>query len=202
MDDAEKMLESGIPPNWFPLDKQIDFRGKRRDLLNSMTLDDLRATAEEIIELHRDHFGDPNYWKHEYRPASINGTPDTVGHACAILARYVYAATLGEEKGLALLLGDEHAGLAIHGKKMRQGRKKSTIGPIRKFIRAMLAKKPKATNEELWTTIKAKPPKGWTPMETARYGRYIDPPAGHTEVKWKSFRTYASLERKRLKIHD
>lgn len=199
MDEAEKMLGNGNPPSWFPPDKQIDFRGKRRDLLNSMPLDDLHWTVEEIIEMHREHFADLNYWKHEYRPAIINGIPDTVGHACAILARYLYAASLGEEDGLPLVIGNEHAGLALHGKQMRQGRKEGTIGPVRTFIRKMLAKKPKATNEELWTAIKAKPPRGWTPMETVMYGRYIDPPAGRHEVKWKSFCSYAALERKRLK---
>ena len=59
-DNSEKALVTGDPPNWFPPDKQIDFRGKRRDLLKSMTLDDLRATVEEIIEMHRDHFADLN----------------------------------------------------------------------------------------------------------------------------------------------
>lgn len=199
MDDAERLLESGIPPDWFPPDKKIDFRGKRRDLLNCMALDDLRATTEEITAMHREHFADLNYWKHEYRPATINGVADTVGHACAILARYLYAASLGEEDGLPLVIGNDHADLVIHGKQMRRGRKEGTIGPVRKFIRKILAKKPKATNEELWTAIKAKPPTGWTPLETERYGRYIDPPAGRQEVKWKSFCTYAALEKKLLK---
>lgn len=195
---AEKALENGDPPNWFPPDKQIDFRGKRRDLLNSMTLDDLRATVEEIIEMHQDHFADLNYWKHEYKPATINGIPDTVGHACAILARYLYAAALGEENGLSLVLGEEHAWLTIHGKQMRQGRKEGTIGPVRKFIRKTLAKKPKATNEELWAAIKDKPPKNWTPMENG-LGRYIEGPEHGDEVKWTTFCNYAAKERGLLK---
>lgn len=108
-DEAKKMLESGIPPNWFPPKERIDFQGKRRDLLRSMQPDDLRSEIEEIIKMHRDHFADPNYLKYEYRAAIINGIPDTVGHACAILARYLHAAALGQGKGLAVLIGTEAA---------------------------------------------------------------------------------------------
>jgi hypothetical protein len=199
MTDIAHMLKSGQLPPWFPPDKQIDFRGKRRDLLNSMTLDDLRATVEEIIEMHRDHFVDLNYWKHEYRAATINGIPDTVGHACAILARYLYAAWLGEDDGLPLLLGTEHAKQSIHGKVMEKGRKKGSIGPVRKFIRARLAKIHAATNAELWDAISKRPPKGWTVMDSPRLGRYIEGPSSDDEVKWKSFCTYAALERGLLK---
>lgn len=199
MNDIARMLESGNPPKWFPPDKKIDFRGKRRDLLRSMTPDDLRSEIERIIGMHREHFADPNYLKHEYRPASINGIPDTVGHDLAILARYLYAAALGGENGLPLVLGNAYASRVIHGKKMRKGRKKDTIGPMRKFIRKTLLSKPSATNEELWTAIKARPPREWVPMENEKYGRYIEGPQSGEEVKWKSFCTYASLERNLLK---
>lgn len=108
-DAANKVLESGIPPNWFPPDKKIDFRGKLRDLLKSMTLDDLREDAEGIIGMHREHFADPNYLRHGYRAEIINGIPDTVGHDLAILARYLYATALGPGKGLEVLIGTEAA---------------------------------------------------------------------------------------------
>ncbi len=110
MDDIQQMLESGNPPPWFPPEHKRDFRGKRRDLLlTGITLDALREAVDEIIELHRDHFADPNYGAHEYRPPIINGITDVTGHACAILARYLYAATLDEDNGLPLLIGNDHA---------------------------------------------------------------------------------------------
>lgn len=75
-------------------------------------------------------------------------------------------------------------------------------GPVRAFIRARLEKKPAAKNKELWDAIMARPPKDWKAMETRSFGRYLEGPKPGDEVKWKSFCTYASSERKRLKIHS
>ena len=196
-DDIAHALE-GNPPEWFPSDKQIDFRSKRRDMSTKMTLDDLCHDIQGIIEMHGEHFADANYWKHEYAEATINGIPDTVGHDLAILARYVYAAILDKKKGLPLLLGDEYAGLAIYGEVMHEGRKKDTIGPVRKFIRKCLTKKPTLNNEELWTAIKAKPPRDWTPMDNTRYGRYIENTKQGRNLTWRAFCNYAAKERGQL----
>ncbi len=197
-DDIAHTLKAE-PPKWFPPDKRIDFQSKRRDLLTMMALDDLCHDIQGIIEMHGEHFAEADYWKHEYRPATINGILDTVGHDVAITARYVCAAILGKEKGLPLLMGDEYAGLATYGEVMRKGRKKDTIGPVRKFIRKALERKPALSNEDLWAAITTKPPRDWTVMNSSRFGRYIEGPSSKDEVKWKSFRTYAALERNRLK---
>jgi hypothetical protein len=111
----EQMLDSGNPPDWFPLEKRRDFRGKRVDMLIVMTLDELREAVKSVIEMHRDHFANPNYGVHEYRPAIINGTPDQTGQACAILARYLYAAWLGENDGLPVLMDQETADRVFKG---------------------------------------------------------------------------------------
>ncbi len=84
---------------------------------------------------------------------------------------------------------------------LKHARRARKPGAIRGFIRVALKKTPGLINEELWAAIKKRPPKGWTPMETPRLGRYIEGPSAADEVKWKSFRTYAGNERKRLKIH-
>ena len=201
-DDAENMraLAGGIPPDWFPPVIREDALLRRRNLLrNGMTMDALREAAEEVIKVHRDNFAHPDYVIHEHRGTLIrDGKPDATDRDIRIFARYLYAAELGEKNGLAVVLGNEHAGLAIHGKQMRLGRKEGTVGPVRKFIRKALAKKPKATNEELWAAIKANPPKGWTPMEN-KLGCYIEGPASGDEVKWTSFCNYAAKERGLLK---
>ena len=116
MNDIASILEIGIPPDWFPSDKRIDFKGKRRDLLSIMPMDDLLFDVEQIIEMHSGNFAHPNYGIHEYNTAHANGDFDLIGHACAILARYLYAASLGEKEGLPLVLelrGDIAKSVAI-----------------------------------------------------------------------------------------
>lgn len=197
--DAERMLESGIPPDWFPLDKKIDFQGKRRDLLNSKTLDDLREDVKAIIKMRREHFADPNYLKFEYRPGIINGLPDTVGHDLAILARYLYAAALGEEEGLPLLIGNDYAKAATKGKKFNHpGR---GHGPIRKWIAHQLKKNQKMKNAELWDTFKETPLQGWEVIEPRYFkgiGVSLNGPSGNN-MGYRRFCTVASEERGKLK---
>lgn len=157
MNDIARLLESGNPPDWFPPGQQIDFKGKRRDLLNCMPLDDLLWTVENIIKMHREHFADPNYLEHEYRPAQVkgnfdtsgqlacatlpnllnqaNGNYDIIGHACAILARYLYAASLGEKEGLPLVLelrGDiaKSATIGINNRRVQSEKAKNLRGKI------------------------------------------------------------------------
>lgn len=198
MDDILRMLESGNPPTWFPPDKRIDFRGKCRDLLKSMSLYDLRVTVDDLIELHRDHFADLNYWEHEYSPAYINGTPDTIGQASAILARYLYAAALGEENGLPLLLGDEFAKTVKKGRKFNHpGR---GYGPIRKWIARQLKKKMMKPSE-LWDAFKDKPLSGWE-VEEPRYFKDIEPSLSGPKsenIGYRRFCNVASEERGKLK---
>lgn len=131
-DDAKRMLETGTPPKWFPPDKRLDFRVKQLDLLIHMGLADLIATVEEIIEMRREHFAEDGYLRHECRPATINGVPDAVTHACAILARYVHAAALGEDKGLPLLLGQDHAERVLKGDKYSEHQSKIASAPRRR----------------------------------------------------------------------
>ena len=135
MNDIAGILESGIPPDWFPSDKQRDFKGKRRDLLSIMPMDDLLFDVEQIIEMHCEHFADPNYGIHEYRPAQANGNCDLIGHACAILARYLYAASLGEKEGLPLVLelrGDiaKSATIGINNRRAQSEKAKNPRGKV------------------------------------------------------------------------
>ncbi len=87
--------------------------------------------------------------------------------------------------------------MAALGQKFKpKGRGK---GPIRKKIEQLLKKNPKATNAELWQSIKAKPPKGWVLMDTAKLGKYIDAPIGCLGMNWATFCNHAATERKALK---
>jgi hypothetical protein len=118
MSDIAHMLESGELPDWFPDEIREDALQHRRDLLrrHGMTLDTLREAVEEIIEVHREHFTDPNYAMYEHRSVTIrNGSPDFADRDRAILSRYLYAATLGEKTGLPLLIGNNHAGRVKQG---------------------------------------------------------------------------------------
>lgn len=113
MNNIAGILESGNLPEWFSDEIREDALQRRRNLLrrHGMTLDTLREAVEEIIEVHREHFTDQNYAIYEHRSMTIrDGKPDITDPECAILARYLYAATLGEKDGLALLIGNDHAG--------------------------------------------------------------------------------------------
>lgn len=109
---------AGNLPEWFPDDIREHALKCQRNLLrrHGMTLDTLREAVEEIIEVHREHFTDPNYAIYEYRSMTIrDGKPDFADPDRAILARCLYAATLDEKDGLALLIGNDHAGRVEKG---------------------------------------------------------------------------------------
>lgn len=186
----------GTLPDWVPANFGREFHAIRNRLLSTYEHADL---LDYIAEMRDMGMRCPSglLTGTYYRPR----TPFQIMTDVSILAQFQEATRLGPVDGLALLTDAELAGQVEHGKKF-PGRKPGSIGPVRKFIRDKLAKNHAATNEELWAAIKAKPPKGWTPMDTTKFGRYIEGPPGSDEVKWKSFCTYASDERKMLKIHD
>jgi hypothetical protein len=177
----------GTLPEWIPENFHVDFHAIRGRLLEAYSHAALLGYIAEYLTMDES--------------TETHSIPGEIMRDVSLLAHYREAVRLGQLAGLALLTDNEHAGQVIHGKKF-PGRKPGSIGPVRKFIRARLAKNHAATNEELWDAIKAKPPKGWMPMDTTKFGRYIDGPPGSDEVKWKSFCTYAAAERKLLKIHD
>ncbi len=204
----------GTLPEWIPANFHREFHAIRDRLLSTYEHADLLGYIAEMRDLgmrgNRDagEFAELVSLADDLEAASPSGmltgtysrprTPFKIMADVSILAQIQEALRLGPLEGLALLTDNEHAGQVIHGRKF-PGRKPGSIGPVRKFIRARLAKNSNATNKELWAAIKAKPPKGWIPMDTTKFGRYIEGPPGSDEVKWKSFCTYASLERKRLK---
>lgn len=198
---GENSILTGELPSWIPRHKCDDFINARNRLLgiHKISLHDLQEAINEVLELHAKDMLDPAYAVHERQCRAVDEVEARREKLIRLMARVVHAVNLGEADGLPVLTDSDHAARVTHGKKFT-GSKPDSIGPVRNFIRKALAKKPKATNEELWDAIKAKSPKGWTAMENVRYGRYIDPPAGRQEVKWKSFCSYAALERKRLRI--
>lgn len=171
----------GRLPEWIPANFHVDFRIIRERLLETYSHADLLGYIAEYLAM------DEN--------TETYSIPGEIMRDVSILAHYQEAVRLGLDEGLALLTDNEHAGQVIHGKKF-PGRKPGSIGPVRKFIRARLAKNHAATNEELWAAIKAKPPKSWTPMESTRLGRYIEGPNAGDNVGWARFCNIASEERK------
>ena len=61
-----------------------------------------------------------------------------------------------------------------HGAKMRAGRKVGAVGAVRKAIQRVLKDTPTATTAEVWSAIKARPPKGLEFRETTKLGKYIE----------------------------
>ncbi len=200
--DIQQMLESGELPKWFPDEIREDVLQHRRDLLrrHGMTLDTLREAVEEIIDVHREHFTDPNYAIYEHRSMTIrNGSPNFADRDRAILARYLYAATLGEEKGLPLVIGNDHAEQVIHGKKF-PGRKLGSYAPWKKWIERKLKKDTALKPAALWEIFKAKPLRGWRAVESAKIGQYLESPTGSDDdVTYKRFQDAVGEVRRDLK---
>jgi hypothetical protein len=201
----------GTLPDWMPANFHREFDAIRGRLLATYSRADLLDYVAEMrgmgMQGDRDagEFAELVSLADDLETASPSGlltgtysrprTPFKIMADVSILAQFQEAVRRGPVEGLALLTDNEHAGQVIHGKKF-PGRKPGSIGPVRKFIRARLAKNHAATNEELWAAIKAKPPKGWTPMESTRLGRYIEGPNAGDNLGWARFCNIASEERK------
>lgn len=190
--DAILKVPDGIPERM-----REDFRNARDRLLGAygMTPAALLEAIDDVLAVHAEDMADPAYAEYERHLGRAD-------RHIALLTRLIHVAGLEPEAGLALLTDPAHAAVTTHGKKMRNGRKVGTIGAVRKWIRHKLSKAPTIKNAELWDAIKAKPPKGWKPMESPRLGCYIEGPSATDNVSYKTLCTYAALERKYLKIHD
>jgi len=196
---AENSLLTDELPRWIPRHKRDEFINARDRLLgiHGISLSDLQDAIDDVLAVHAKDMLDPAYASYERQVRAVDEIAARREKLIRLMARVVHAMNLGETDGLPVLMDQETAGQVTHGRKFR-GRKPDSIGPVRKFIRAKLKKNPSATNEELWDAISKRPPKDWTPIENARLWRYIEGPSAADEVKWKSFCTYASIERKRL----
>ena len=83
------------------------------------------------------------------------------------------------------------------GKKFSAGRKPGTAGPVRRAIRRYLKSDSRARAAQIWSGLKAKPPKGMEFYESTQ-GPYIWT-AGHGETKYAHFRNLVTMERQLLK---
>lgn len=88
--------------------------------------------------------------------------------------------------------------IALHGTKMRMGRKVGTPGVIRKAIAKLLNKNPTMKNADIWAALTNKPPKGYA-FHDNRQGKYIEDAHGQTVMAFARFRNVASEERHKLK---
>lgn len=179
----------GELPEWVPEWHQREFFRLRNKLLDSqyvtpgqvLTWLDIFTESGEGAESQRTRPIPPEHF-------------DAVGQ----LAHYRWAVSLGSERGLESLIDKNIAKQAITGKKFHEGRKPNTIRPVRKFIRAELKQNPNAKNQEIWISLKSRPPKGWAVRETSRIGLYIEGPKTSDNVGWRRFCNIAADERKLL----
>lgn len=179
----------GELPDWIPENFHREFhaiRSRLQTYSHDYSYDDLLGFVAAVRDM----------WERNEIVYNL-AVPDEIYQEIITLAHFQEAARRGKEAGLALLTDPDHAGQAIQGKKFRDGRKPGTISPVRKFIRAALKKNPASTNNELWDAIVKRPPKGWTPIESPRLGRYIERPRPAGNVGWARFRNIAAEERKR-----
>jgi hypothetical protein len=87
--------------------------------------------------------------------------------------------------------------LAQHGGKFAsKGRGR---GPIRKAIDQLLQKNPRAKNDELWTALAARPPRGWKVVESREFGKYVEGPTTADDIQYSRFRNICSEARKKVK---
>ncbi len=84
--------------------------------------------------------------------------------------------------------------LSKTGKKFVAGRKQDAIGPLRAAIRRYLKSHPKAKTAEIWSALKAKPPKGMTFFDN-RQGKYIERDDKTSDVTYRGFTNMISKER-------
>lgn len=82
------------------------------------------------------------------------------------------------------------------GKKFRGGRKIGTKGLVRKAIAAHLKTHPTSKNDEIWTALSKKPPRGWEFFDN-RVGRYISGPENHN-IDLRRFQNICADERRAL----
>lgn len=88
--------------------------------------------------------------------------------------------------------------LAKRGQKFAPGRKHgSKPAPLRAAIARALDRDPEATNQALWATIAARPPKGIRLHGTDGPGRHVEI-RGADDASWPRFRNIASEERRKL----
>lgn len=85
--------------------------------------------------------------------------------------------------------------LAKHGKVMKSGRKVGTVGAVRKFVRAHLAKDPQASAAVVWRAIAEKPPRHVEVYEeSGRIEKYIRT-SGQGDTSYRQFCNIVSAER-------
>ncbi len=102
--------------------------------------------------------------------------------------------------GVPVSFADALVDLYVHAHHDRfaPGRRRGAVGPIRRAIRAALARAPGASTAELWRMVAAAPPHGWT-LHDNRAGRYAEGPEAGQNVDYRAFANHASAERRARK---
>jgi len=88
--------------------------------------------------------------------------------------------------------------LAMLGDKFKRGRRRGTIGAVRKFVTVYMKKHPAAKAADVWLAIACKPPRDVEVYEASgALGPYIRT-AGKPDTSYRQFQNIVSEERSKL----
>ena len=138
--------------------------------------------------------------------ARFSGTPVLIAYLCVALSRRSHTLYSGLEEALRYVIGMSSVATASleesirrlepeakHGRSFKEGRKPGTLSLVAKAIIKYLKAHPAASPIEVWTALKARPPKGHHFMDN-RLGKYIERDAGK-DMKWRRFSNLVSEHR-------
>ena len=88
--------------------------------------------------------------------------------------------------------------LSFIGRRFKLGRRIYSRGPVRIAIARLLKKNPDLKNAEIWETLAAAPPKGWTFFDN-RVGKYVEGPGAGESMSYARFCNVCAEERKAIR---
>lgn len=123
-----------------------------------MTPEDLDRWHAEDVAKRRAHLRERyQYLAAQIREAEELGADTSIVKTLRTLLSFVIrdASLLDRDEAIRALRPK-----AIVGEKFTTGRKKGTVGKLRKWVEKFIARHPTATPAQAWAALKSKPPKG------------------------------------------
>lgn len=158
------------------IDVHVPEKGTRKSQIRTIAL-----KAEELLAL-----------REERRQAIEAGRRAAEGGSAALLHAElagIYGLAITRALWLIALNPPARKGVRF------DGRPKGSIGRVRKFVRAYLAKKPQATADEVFRAIHRRPPKGCVVDDPFERSRRCITAADGTRTSWRQFQNVVSKER-------
>ena len=166
--------------------------------LEKLAVSRLRAACERLNVKSKDLLHDDRAVTFNLQVQSSDQSSSSERRAGMLLRWCIYAREQGmNEIAKVRVIGalrEFDADDAAHGKTMRDGRKRGTVGPVRLAVRKALKRSPDDSAAQVWSAIKAKPPKGMALYETPKLGKYIQSD-GAPDTGYRRFATIVSEEK-------